>query len=313
MGGEGIYSFTTLAHAYALIDICSRINKALVIGGGFIGLKAAEGLHDRGVQVEVVELSSRVLSTTFDDIASSLVIKRLTDLGIGIHCNVSAKAILRNTTGKVTGVLLSDGRELAAEAVVMAVGVVPDVSLAKSIGLTVRRGILVNEYLQTSNTTIFAAGDVAEGYDMLTYDECVMPIWPNAYRQGYCAGLNMVYPYQSFQGCLAMNAITFYGLPTISMGTVNPPAENDYKIISELNQQLSVYRKLVFRGDKLVGYVLVGDIDQAGLYTGFIHFQIPITDEVRIQLKDGRPSSLLWPEDFFDSHWNLDLEEPFTV
>ena len=114
-------------------------------------------------------------------------------------------------------------------------------------------------------------------------------------------------------GGLAMNAIAFYGLPTASVGVVNPPADQGYEVSAALDAERGAYRKLVFQGDKLVGYVLVGDIDAAGLYTGFIRFRIPLDAEARTQLCEGRPSALLWPADFFDQRWNPDCEDPYAA
>jgi NAD(P)H-nitrite reductase large subunit len=89
---------------------------------------------------------------------------------------------------------------------------------------------------------------------------------------------------------------------------VNPAPEEDCEICTYADEDKQTYRKLVFRNDKLVGYVLVGDIDFAGLYTGFVRFQLPLSDEIKQELKDGRPSALLWPEHDFETRWTPDHE-----
>ncbi len=303
LDGPGIYSFTTAEHARTLDKLASSLRRAVVIGGGLIGLKAAESLFDRGVDVSIVELAPRVLSAAFDDEAGALVQDRLHKVGLHIHCNVSAKEIKRNEDGALKGVLLSDGRFLEVEAVVVAIGVAPEKSLAVSAGLKVDRGILVNDRLETSAKDVYAAGDVVQALDMIAGDARVVPIWPNAYNQGFTAGLNMAGAERPFEGGLAMNSISFYGLATASVGLVNPQGDG-YEVRRLLNEQKQTYRKLVFKGDRLVGYVLVGDIDCAGLYTGFIRFKLPLAPEVKEKLIAGQPCALLWPEEIFKNHWN---------
>jgi NAD(P)H-nitrite reductase large subunit len=108
-----------------------------------------------------------------------------------------------------------------------------------------------------------------------------------------------------YLGGLAMNSISFYGLPTASVGIVNPPEDDPvFEIATFLDQDKEIYRKLVYRNDRLVGYVLVGDIDLAGIYTGFIRFQIPLDQEAKDSLAKGAPSALYWPEDVFDGAWS---------
>ena len=144
-----------------------------------------------------------------------------------------------------------------------------------------------------------------QALDMIAGDNRVVPIWPNAYNQGFTAGMNMAGADRPFEGGLAMNSISFYGMATTSVGLVNPPEEG-FEVHKLLNIQKQSYRKLVFKDNLLVGYVLVGDIDCAGLYTGFIRFKLPISPEVKQKLISGQPCALLWPEETFKNQWNPD-------
>lgn len=307
--GPGIYNFTTLAHAEVLISLSQSIRKVVVIGGGLIGLKAAEGLFDNGLSVTIVELAPRVLSAAFDDVAGKLVSNRLENEGLNIRCGNTVEEVLRGADGGVTGVRLTNGEVLECEAVVVAIGVIPSLCPAKEAGLSIKRGIKVDDYLCTSAADVYAAGDAAEAYDMIMDDARVTPIWPNAYSQGYYAGMNMTgLKKEKHPGGLAMNAISFYGMATASLGLVNPASEDGCDVFTFVDDEKQTYRKLVFRGDKLIGYVLVGDIDFAGLYTGFVRFQLPLTDDVKQDLKDGRPSALLWPEHDFETRWTPECE-----
>ncbi|WP_272699753.1 NAD(P)/FAD-dependent oxidoreductase [Desulfovibrio sp. Fe33] len=309
--GADVYNFTNLAHAQTLISKAKDIKRAVVIGGGLIGLKAGESLFDRGVDVTILELSPRILSLAFDENAASLAGSRLAEVGLNVRCGVSAKEIQRDSEGNLKGVHLTDGDFLQCDVVVIAIGVVPNYNLAKDAGIEVDRGIKVDDHMRTSAKGIFAAGDVAQAKDLLFGDDRVIPIWTNAYNQGFCAGKNMAGADIPFTGSLSMNSISFYGLPTISVGTVNPP-ENDeaYDMAVALDEKKKSYRKLVFHNDRLVGYVLVGDIDMAGMYTAFVKFQMAVPEDAKKQILAGEPDVLMWPDDFFKETWNPGVVEP---
>lgn len=303
--GSDVYNFTNLAHAQTLISKAKEIKRAVVIGGGLIGLKAGESLFDRGVDVTILELSPRILSLAFDENAAALAGGRLAEVGLNVRCGVTAKEIQRDGDGNLKGVHLTDGDFLQTEVVVIAIGVVPNYSLAKDSGISVDRGIKVDDHMKTSADGVFAAGDVAQAKDLLFGDDRVIPIWTNAYNQGFCAGKNMAGTDIEFTGSLAMNSISFYGLPTISVGTVNPPEGDDsFEIATSLDEKKKSYRKLVFQNDHLVGYVLVGDIDMAGMYTAFVKFQMAVPEDAKKQMMAGEPDVLMWPDDFFKDTWN---------
>ncbi|MFH0808869.1 MAG: FAD-dependent oxidoreductase [Pseudomonadota bacterium] len=267
--GPDVYTFTTLDDAKRLVAAAPNISRAVVMGGGLIGLKVAEGLHARGVAITIVELAPRILSVAFDDTAGAIVLKRLETAGIEVHCNCSVAAVLREAGGAVRAVRLNDGRELPCNAVVVAIGVVPDKRLAELGGLTMNRGIVVDAYLRTSAARIYAAGDVAEAYDLSIKGKRVMPIWPNAYLQGRVAGKNMAGARERFLGGLPMNSIAFHGVSTISAGVSNPQG-NGYEILQHTDPERGSYKKMVLKRGRLVGYVLVGDVARAGLLTGLI-------------------------------------------
>ncbi|MCJ2163869.1 MULTISPECIES: FAD-dependent oxidoreductase [unclassified Pseudodesulfovibrio] len=309
--GSDVYNFTNLAHAQTLISKAKDIKRAVVIGGGLIGLKAGESLFDRGVDVTILELSPRILSLAFDENAASLAGGRLAEVGLNVRCGVSAKEIQRDAEGNLKGVHLTDGDFLQCDVVVIAIGVVPNYNLAKESGIEVDRGIKVDEHMHTSADSVFAAGDVAQAKDLLFGEDRVIPIWTNAYNQGFCAGKNMAGADIRYTGSLSMNSISFYGLPTISVGTVNPPEGDDsFEIAAALDEKKKSYRKLVFQNDRLVGYVLVGDIDMAGMYTAFVKFQMAVPEDAKKQIMAGEPDVLMWPDDFFKETWNPGVVEP---
>lgn len=312
-GAEGadVYNFTNIDQARKLIERAKDMKRAVVIGGGLIGLKAGEALFDRGVDVSIVEQSGRILSLAFDEYAAKLAGERLDEVGLHVQTGVTVKEIQHGKDGRVVGVHLTDGAFLPTEAVVIAIGVVPNFDLARDAGLDVDLGIVVDDHMRTSAPDVYAAGDVAQALDLLAGDNRILPVWPNAYNQGFCAGKNMAGQDVAYSGGLSMNSISFYGLPTISVGTVNPPEDaSGYEVVTTLDERKRSYRKLVFHQNRLVGYVLVGDIDKAGMYTAYVKFRLEVGDEDRERLKAGDPDVLMWPDEFFRKTWNPDSEAP---
>ncbi|WP_320170034.1 FAD-dependent oxidoreductase [Maridesulfovibrio sp.] len=307
MTGADVYNFTAAKDAFALMAVLKTLKKAVVIGGGLIGLKAAESMYARGVEVTVVEESDRILQLTYDEKAAGIISERAEAAGMVLRCGSLAKEIIRDNNGSLRGVLLNDKSFLACDAVVVAIGVLSNTSLAESAGLDVDNGIVVDDYMKTSRNNIFAAGDVAQARDIVFDKNMVVPLWSNAYTQGYYAGKNMAGHESEYPGSMSMSSISFFGLPTISVGEVNHTEdEQDYESYIFFDETKQSYRKLVFKGNRLVGYILVGDIDYAGMYTSFIKFEFKVDSYTRQRLSEGEPNALMWPDDFFNKAWNPD-------
>ncbi|MDI6789918.1 MAG: FAD-dependent oxidoreductase [Thermodesulfobacteriota bacterium] len=282
--GPDVYTFTTLDDAKKLDALVGKIKQIVVIGGGLIGLKAAESLHDRGLKVTVVELADRILSTAFDQTAGKIIGNRLAEVGIEVITESSVKEIVRKKD-RVKGIILNDGHNRGCEAVVIAIGVIPDKDIVKGTGIETNRGIVVNDYLETSVAGIYAAGDVAEALDLLSGERRVVPIWPNAYNQGQYAGRNMAGARVTYKGGLPMNSIEFYGIPTMSMGMANP-ADAGYEVITRLIPEKNVYRKLVLKDGILVGAMLIGEVERAGILTGLIRNRVKVNSFKEELMKD---------------------------
>jgi len=250
------------------------VKKAVVVGGGLIGLKAAEGLNDRGVKVTVVELADRILSSAFDRQAGDIIERRLREVGLEIILNNSVEEIVR-VRGRVKGVALKSGEMVEASDVVIAIGVVPNKAIVEGTRIITNRGVLTDEYMETNVPGVYAAGDVVEPLDLLLGQKRVTPIWPNAYIQGKFAGMNMAGSRKSYGGSIPMNSIEFYGVPTVSIGVSNPP-DASYEVRTSGDPAENVYRKIVFKDDRLVGAVLVGSIEKAGVLTGLIADRVDV-------------------------------------
>ncbi|MFH1915243.1 MAG: FAD-dependent oxidoreductase [Pseudomonadota bacterium] len=298
--GTGVYNFTTVAHAEALRELVDKVKNVVVIGAGLIALKAAEGFAEKGVGVTIV-VRSRIMRTYFDETASDIIVEHLEKNGIRFMQGTGTKAIVRHGDGTIRGVETDQGM-VDADVVIVAAGVRPNMGLAVEAGIVTGKGIRVDDHMATSDPDVFAAGDVAEARDMLTGEFTVRPIWPNAYSQGRYAGLNMAGAAKPYTGGLSMNSITYYGLATVSVGQTNP--EEGSEMETFLDRERSVYRKLVFKGDTLVGCILIGDIDGAGFYTSFIKNRFTLDANARKRLVEGDPSPALWPDEFIESMHN---------
>ncbi|HHW56403.1 MAG TPA: NAD(P)/FAD-dependent oxidoreductase [Clostridia bacterium] len=280
---KNVHTFIKMDDAKKLKEAAKPGSKAVIVGGGLIGFKAAEGLHHLGVDVTIVELADRILSTILDAEGASLVSQSLQNDGIKIITGTTVDKIIGDEY--VKGVLLKNGKELEADNLIIAIGVVPNVDVVRNTSISINRGILVDNTMKTSVEDVYAAGDVAEGYDMLVESNRVVPIWPNAYMQGEIAGYNMIGINKSFKGIFPMNSIGYKNTNMITAGITNPQQE-EFEIISKIDHNRRSYKKFVVKENRLVGFILINDIDRAGLFTGFIKNEMDITPFKKYLLND---------------------------
>jgi NAD(P)H-nitrite reductase large subunit len=283
----GVFTFTQLEDADDLAKFLrsQKVQTAVVIGGGMIGLKATEALMERGVRVTLVELADRILAATFDRQASSIIEGALKKKGCQVFLQTTVTNILGGKSGRVEGVVLKNKKKIACEVVVLAIGVIPNVDLVKGTAIECDRGILVDGTMQTSERDIFAAGDCCAMRDFFGSAPRVIAIWPNAVRQGKVAGHNMAGQKDEYEGSLSMNAVELGGIPTISVGLTDP-GEEGYEIIKSVNLKNSIYKKMVLQEEVMVGAIFIGDIDRAGIYTGLIRNRVKVTDFKEHLLKE---------------------------
>src|SRR5690606_15876759 len=161
---DGVFAFRTLDDTRELLRRSAAGPKAVVIGGGLLGLEAARGLQVQGCEVTVVHLGPTLMERQLDATGGGYLIEKLNALGVEVLCGMQTKAILGDDA--VTGVEFSDGTTRAAAIVVVAAGIRPNVELAKQAGLTVNRGIVVSDYMETSDPDIFAVGECVEHRDI---------------------------------------------------------------------------------------------------------------------------------------------------
>lgn len=272
-GKTNALTFLDLAATKEVKRLANSKTRAVVIGAGLIGMKAAEGLAKICKSVDVVELSPRVLPSILDASSAVNVKKHLESNGIKFHLgNTVERAVSKGK--EITAVVLKDGRKLACDLLILAVGVRPRTELAENAGLTVERGIVTDfETMQTSNADIYAAGDCCVSRDMLDGSKKIIALWPNAVQQGTVAGNQMAGGDLKIDGTYSVNAIDFFGLRICTCGLINAQGEQYTDMVKQKGES---YKRLVFEGDKLVGFVLINSSENAGIYTNLISNKISL-------------------------------------
>lgn len=268
------HTFYTLDDALALQSSLTADSRVLIVGAGLIGLKCAEGVHGRAGRIAVADRAEQILPSVLDAGAAARMQAHLEKHGIDFFLGATV-------TGFDKGIAaLSTGAEIPFDILVLAVGVMPETTLARQAGIAVDRGLLVDESGRTSLPDIFAAGDCAQGPDMLLGTRRVLALLPNAYQQAYAAGATMAGHDQAFGTALSMNAIGLLGLHALTAGIYEGET---YEAVSDAQ-----YKKLFLRDDRLVGFILVGDVDRAGIYTALIRDRVPLSG-IDFELIAARP------------------------
>lgn len=253
----GVFALKTLADADGIVARLPGARRAVVIGSGFIGLEAAQALVRRGLTVTVVEALGQVLPQMLDAEMAALVEARLRDHGIDMHVSSPAQAVLGGQTGVVA--LRAGGQEIPCDLVVCAAGVRPDLSLLAGSGIATATGILANEFMETSQPDVYAAGDIVEALDRQGRRR-VLPIWPNAVNGGRIAGANMVAARsRGYRGLDGINVVRIFDLPVASFGSST--GERSLRYAGN-----GILKKLSLAGGKVVGAQFFGDVNATGLY-----------------------------------------------
>ncbi|PIV63459.1 MAG: NAD(P)/FAD-dependent oxidoreductase, partial [bacterium (Candidatus Ratteibacteria) CG01_land_8_20_14_3_00_40_19] len=280
---DGVFGFRTLNDAKEISKLIPRTKKVLIFGGGLIGLKAGYALKQRGIDVEIIEKSPRILSQVTDNDSAEMVGRWLMENGIKIRTGLAPKKVLGNK--KVEGVLLDNEEKEDCQGIIIGIGVRPNIDLIKDSKIQTHWGVITNQYLQTNVENIYAGGDVAETTDLITGEPTINALWTAATEHGRIAGLNMAGERKKYPGSIAANSIDFFGLPIISLGYVRVK-ENGYEEFVRRQPRMYQYKKIVLKDKKLVGAVLVGNIENAGVYLALIRRKVDISGIKDILLED---------------------------
>ena len=264
---DGVFTFTTLSDAERLLARIENAKSAVDIGGGLIGVSVTEALVKRGLKVTMVELKDKILSLILDPTASEMVENVIRNAGVTIGTGQSVQRV----TGKpedenaVGGAILTNGEQVQCDLVIIAIGVIPRMELVSGTDVKTNRGIIVDRFMRTNVSDVYASGDVAEAYDFVLGENRLLPLWPLALLEGKVAGYNMAGKKTDYPGGTAMSALKYFDIPIISVGIANPMEDAAYECLVKHEPEKNLYKTIVLKDNVIVGMTLVNDIEQAGV------------------------------------------------
>ena len=248
---KGSFTLRTVEDAVAIKQYADKGKKAIVIGGGLLGLEFAACLRKPGQQISVVEIRPRLLPMQLDQDSSAMLEDDLRELGVDVLLEVKTVEILGKET--VAGVSLDNGKEISGELVLISAGIKPNLKLAEDAGVKVNRGVVVDEYMRTSASDVYAAGDVIEFHGQ------VYGTIPPAVEQANIASVNMLGGEESvYKGTKYPTSLKISNISLTSMGLVNPEGSR-YEEIKKIDRPEHIYKKIVLDQGKIVGAILLGD------------------------------------------------------
>jgi nitrite reductase (NADH) large subunit len=280
---EGVISFRDIQDVNRMLDYCKTKQNAVVIGGGLLGLEAAYGLKQQGMNVTVLHLMDRIMDRQLDMKASQMLKKSIEDKGIRIITEANTEELL-GMDGHVTQLRLKDGTVLDADLVVFAVGIRPNKTLAEQAGLRCNRGVLVNDTMQTYDPSIYAVGECIEHRGQ-TFG-LVEPLWGQAF---ICATHLAEHGRLTFKAPTVPTQLKVSGCDVFSAGNFEP--QDDFEDIVLNDEKRQIYKRIIIQQDKVIGAVLFGDTEDGAWYAELIADQTPIGN-IRSKLLFGRDFAL---------------------
>ncbi|MEH7415991.1 nitrite reductase large subunit NirB [Neobacillus drentensis] len=247
---KGVTTFRTIEDCQAIMETAKHFRKAAVIGGGLLGLEAARGLLNLGMEVSVVHIGRFLLERQLDETAAKMLQDELENQGMKFLFEKQTQEIIGNS--RAEGMIFTDGTELDVDLVVMAAGVRPNVQLARETGIDINRAILVNDFLQTSIENIYAVGECVE------HRGSVYGLVKPLYEQGKALAKHICgMEDQGYKGSILSTQLKISGIELFSAGQVHEDSSSkSIKLCNEVNR---TYKKLIFKDHKLIGAVLLGD------------------------------------------------------
>jgi len=275
---QGVITFRDIHDVNAMLEAAGRSRRAVVIGGGLLGLEAANGLQERGMAVTVVHLMDTLMERQLDKPAGDLLKRALEEKGLTFLMEAQTEAILGEE--QVRAVRFKDGTEIPADLVVMAVGIRPNIELAKEAGLYCERGVLVNDTMQTYDPRIYAVGECIQHRGQ-TYG-LVAPLFEMA---KVCANHLAQLGYARYEGMVTSTKLKVTGIDLFSAGEFHGDEESEEIVLKDANQ--GIYKKLVLKDDRIQGAVLYGDTVDGSWYFQLMRDGTNIVD-IRDQLLFGQ-------------------------
>jgi nitrite reductase (NADH) large subunit len=249
---EGVFPLRTLQHAREIKAFAERVDRALIIGGGLLGLETARALLRPHRQVAVLEIVPHLLPRQLDAPGAALLTHLLERMGLEIIVGRHTQAILGDE--RVQGVRFADETETRGDMVVLSTGIRSRIELAHGAGLAVNRGIVIDDQLRTSAEDVFAAGDAAE------FDSTVYGIIPAAIEQARAAAMNMIERGAvTYKGTVPSTTLKIVGINLTCLGESTADGEG-FEVVRRTDRERGIYRKVALRDGKIVGAILLGDL-----------------------------------------------------
>ena len=255
--------------------------KIIIVGGGLLGIELAASLREVDVEVTIVQRISRLMDRQLDPLGSQLLHEELTAKGVDIYYNDEIERFLGNKT--VSGIRLKSGLQIEAQAIVIAIGTAPNIEIAKAGGIECKRGVVVDEYLQTNDKNIFAIGEIAE------FKGFLYGITAAAEQQAeivarYLNGDISKY----YSGSLLMNILKMHGTDLCSLGEVECPDDPAYEEVVFIDKAKRYYKKCIIHNDRLIGAILIGDKSEFLEYRNLIENKIELSEKRLQLLRSGK-------------------------
>ncbi|HWG04698.1 MAG TPA: FAD-dependent oxidoreductase [Beijerinckiaceae bacterium] len=275
----GVCPFRTIVDVEKMVEAARTYERAVVIGGGLLGLEAAWGLQQRGMSVALVHLMPTLMERQLDVAAGAMLQRDLEARGIAFFTNAQTEEILGKT--RAEGIQLADGRSIAADLVVLAIGIRPNIDLSRAADLKVNRGILVYDDMRTSDPDIFAVGECVEHRGQVF--GLVAPLWDQA---KVCAARLAGDETATFASRAVSTSLKITGVDIFSAGELTAADEADDEIVLR-DESAGLYKKFILRADRLVGAVLYGDIADGPWYLDLMRRKADVST-LRERLAFGR-------------------------
>src|SRR5712664_1761090 len=273
----GVYTFRDSRDVDLLLTLAAQKKRVVVIGGGLLGLEAAYGLAKAGAPVTLLHLMDRLMERQLDAPAGELLKSLVERKGIEVLLNANTAWIHGDT--RVEGVELTDGRRIEADAVIFAAGIRPNIALAKDAGISVNRGIVVDDYLQTGAPDIFALGECAEHRGI-----CYGLVEP-AYEQARVLAQHLAGGAAAYKGSVVATNLKVSGVSVFSAGDFMGADGSETIVLNDVRH--GTYKKLVISDGRVTGAVLIGDTADALWYLELIRNREPIA-RIRTDMMFGR-------------------------
>ena len=255
--------------------------RVIIVGGGLLGIELASSLREMNVDVTIVQRISRLMDRQLDPLGSQLLHEELADKGVDIYYNDEIDRFLGDTT--VSGVRLKSGLMIECQAIVIAVGTVPNIELARASGLECKRGVVVNEYLQTCDPSIYAVGEIAEFRGFLYGITAAAEQQAEVVARWLSGDISKFY-----DGSLLMNILKVHGTELCSLGEVECPDDPSYEEVVFIDKAKRFYKKCIIHNDRLIGAILIGDKAEFLEYRNLIENKIELSEKRLHLLRSGK-------------------------